>query len=88
MELGKISLLGNRPKIHSELLEEDECGDGLGPEPDEGGDVSLVEGHGPCPPGVADQVQRAAELPRLRVHGPSLQHVKGLGHRRGDGSLE
>ena len=82
------SLLGNGPKVHSELLKEHEGEDSLGPESHEGGDVSLVEGHGPGPPGVADQVQRAAELPGLSVHGPGLQHVQGLGHGGGDGSLE
>ena len=37
-------LLWEEPKIHSELLEEDECEDGLGAKPDEGWDVALVEG--------------------------------------------
>ena len=82
------SLVGNCPKVHSELLKEDEGENGLGPEPHEGGDVSLVECHGPGLPGVSHQVQGAAELPRLGVHGPSLQHVQGLRHRGGDGSLE
>ena len=82
------SLLGNCPKVHSELLKEDEGEDGLGPEPHEGGDVSLVEGHRPGLPGVSHQVQGAAELPRLGVHGAGLQHVQGLRHRGGDSSLE
>ena len=48
------SLLGNGPKVHSELFKEYEGEDSLGPESHEGGDVSLVEGHGPGPPGVAN----------------------------------
>ena len=41
---GKSLLLREEPKVHSELLKEDESEDGLGAKPDEGWDVALVEG--------------------------------------------
>ena len=41
---GQSLLLREEPEIHSKLLKEDECEDGLGAKPDEGWDVALVEG--------------------------------------------
>ena len=38
-------LFGEEPKVHPELLKEDEGEDGLGAEADEGRNVSFVKGH-------------------------------------------
>ena len=42
---GQSLLLREEPKVHSELLKEDEGEDGLRAETNEGWDVALVEGH-------------------------------------------
>ena len=59
---GQSLLLREEPKIHSELLEEDECEDGLGAKPDEGWDVALVKCPRPLPQGCLEHIHGAGKL--------------------------
>ena len=47
----------------------------------------LVEGGGPEPGSVHDEVHGPLELAGLGVHAPRLENVQGLGHGGGDGAL-
>ena len=55
-------LFGEEPKVHPELLEEDEGEDGLGAEADEGGNVALVECHRTLPQGGLEHIHRAGKF--------------------------
>ena len=82
-------LLWEEPKIHSKLLKEDECEDGLRAKPDEGRDVALVEGPRTLPQGCFEHIHGAGKLSWkkgndqedasgftwLCVHGPRFQDI-------------
>ena len=59
---GESLLLWEEPKIHSELLKEDECEDGLGAKADEGRDVTLVKCPRTLPQGCLEHIHRAGKL--------------------------
>ena len=50
-------LLSQASKVLLELLQEDECEDGVRPEPDEGRNVALVKGQRALPQGEPDQIE-------------------------------
>ena len=52
-----VFLLSQASKVLLELLQEDECEDGVRAEPDEGRHVALVEGQRALPQGEPDQVE-------------------------------
>ena len=52
-----FSVLSQASKVLLQLLQEDECEDGVRAEPDEGRHVALVEGQRALPQGEPDQVE-------------------------------
>merc|ERR1719180_108142 len=83
---GGSLLLWEEPKIHSELLEEDKCEDGLGAKADEGWDVALVKCPWTLPQGCLEHIDGAGKLSWLCVHRPCFQDIQWLGHRGGNGT--
>ena len=59
---GQSLLLREEPKVHSELLKEDEGEDGLRAETDEGWDVALVEGQRTLLQGCLEHIHRAGKF--------------------------
>ena len=55
--LFSVLLPSQASKVLLELLQEDECEDGVRAEPDEGRNVALVEGQRALPQGEPDQVE-------------------------------
>ena len=79
-----LLILGEEPKVHPELLKEDESEDGLRSQPHKGRDVALVEGHGALPHGRLEHVHRTGELAlrtvfKTRRGLPVVRHEECLG---------
>ena len=77
-----------RAEIHPELFQKDESQDGVRPEPDKSWHVSFEESQRALGCGESNQIQRSLEFSGLGIHGPSLEHVQGLGHGSCDCTLE
>ena len=63
-----LVLVGKVAKVEAELFEENEGEDGVGPEPDEGRDEPLEEGHRSLPRREHEQVDGSLEFSRLGIH--------------------